>query len=126
MNKSIKTVDEYMSLQPEKVIEALERLRQKVKELAPDATEGISYGTPMFKYYGMLVGFAAFKNHCSFFPSGVVEHFKSELKDFKIAKGTMQFTINKPIPEKLIEKIVLYRMGENEAKREEKKIKPLL
>ena len=116
MNKSIKTVDEYMSLQPEAVILALENIRQIVKTLAPQAQEVISYGMPVFKYYGMLLGFAAFKNHCSFFPGGVVEYFKNDLKDFKISKGTIQFTVDKPIPNALIEKIVLFRMGENEAK----------
>ncbi len=123
MNKDIKTVDEYMSLQPEKVIEALERLRQIIKTLAPEMEEIISYGMPMYKYKGMLVGFAAFKNHLSFFPGGVVEYFKAELKDFKIAKGTIQFTVERPIPEALIKKIILFRMGENEAKWEAKEIK---
>jgi len=115
-----------MSLQSEAVVLALEKLRQTIKGIVPEAEEVISYGMPMFKYRGMLVGFTAFKNHCRFFHSSVVEHFKNELKDFKTAKGNIQFTIDKPIPEKLIEKIVLFRMGENEAKWEEKKFKSRL
>jgi uncharacterized protein YdhG (YjbR/CyaY superfamily) len=75
----------------------------------------MSYGMPMFKYNGMLVGYAAFKNHCSLFPtgSGVIEKFAKELKDYSTNKGTIRFPPDKPIPDAIIKKIVKVRIAEN-------------
>ncbi len=61
------TIDEYLALQTETVRAALEKLRQIIKSVVPDAEEAISYQIPAFKYHGLLVGFAAFEKHCSFF-----------------------------------------------------------
>jgi len=117
MNTTIKTVDEYLKGLPSDVRSALEKIRSTVKSVAPNAEELISYGMPGFKYYGPLVYMAAFKDHCSFFPgSSQVIKLYDELKEFKTAKGTIQFTVDKPIPVALIKKIVKGRMLENEAK----------
>ena len=64
----VKDVDSYIALQPEKRRGMLKKLRKTIKEVAPKAEEVISYKMPAFKYYGMLVGFAAAKNHCGFYP----------------------------------------------------------
>ena len=112
-SEKINDIDSYLEQQPENVRAVLEKLRQTIKSVAPEAEEVISYNIPSFKYHGMLVHFAAFKNHCSFFPGGIVENFKEELKDFKISKGTIQFTIEKPIPASLVKKIVKERMKQN-------------
>lgn len=73
-----KTVDEYLAITPEPACSTLKHVRAVIKSVVPkEATEVISYGIPMFKYKGMLVGYAAFKKHCSLFPtgSGVIEMF---------------------------------------------------
>ncbi len=113
-----KNIDEYLFALPEEVRAILEKLRQTIRQAAPHAEEVISYQMPAFKYHGMLVYFAAFKNHCSFFPgnAGLLETMKDELKDFKTSKGTLQFTVEKPLPSALVKKIVKARIKENLSK----------
>jgi uncharacterized protein YdhG (YjbR/CyaY superfamily) len=122
-----KTVDEYLDKLPEDVRTVLTKLRATIKSTAPKADEVISYGMPGYKYKGMLVYFAAFKNHCSFFPgSSQIVQLYEELKSFKTAKGTIQFTSDKPLPATLVKKIVKARMQENEARHLAKQlIKPI-
>jgi uncharacterized protein YdhG (YjbR/CyaY superfamily) len=112
----VKNIDEYLLDVPEKQRLALEALRQIIKETAPKADEVISYGMPAFKYHGILVYFAAFKNHCSLFAanSTLIGEMYPELKAYKTSKGTIQFTPEKPLPIGLVQKIVLLRMKENE------------
>jgi uncharacterized protein YdhG (YjbR/CyaY superfamily) len=118
-NAAPQTVDEYLSNVPEPHKSTLEKIRAMVRAAAPaEATEAISYGMPAFKYKGALVGFAAFKNHCSFFPmnSALVVEFKDELKNYKTSKGTIQFPADKPLPATLVKKMVKARVADNEAK----------
>jgi len=118
MNKSVKDIDTYISLQPEELRPTLERLRQIIKAAAPDAEEVISYGMPAFRYHGMLAGFAPAKNHYGFYPwsSRTVEEFKDDLKDYETSKGAIRLPKDKPIPVALIKKIVKARMKQNLAK----------
>jgi uncharacterized protein YdhG (YjbR/CyaY superfamily) len=110
------TVDEYLAGVPKDARVILEKLRQTIRAAAPQAVEVISYQMPMFKHHGMLVGFAAFKDHCSFFPgSGVMEAYEEELKNYKTSKGTIRFTIEKPLPATLVKKLVKARIKHNEA-----------
>lgn len=119
----IKSIDEYLAFQPEKVMETLENLRQIIRETAPEAEEVISYGIPAFKYQGMLVYFAAYKKHCSLFAGNgaLTEQMQEELKGYKTSKGTIQFTVEKPIPDELVREIVKIRMKQNEEKMKNKK-----
>jgi len=112
------TIDEYLDELPINVRTSLEKLRVTIKSVAPKAEEVISYQIPAFNYHGILVYFAAFKNHCSFFPanSTLIAKMKEELKPYKNAKGTIQFTVDKPLPTALVKKIVKARMKENEEK----------
>jgi uncharacterized protein YdhG (YjbR/CyaY superfamily) len=123
MKSLYKDIDSYLAAQSPEAIEALQRIRQIVKATAPNAEELISYGMPAFKYHGMLVYFAAFKNHCSFFPGGggIIETFHEELKNFKTSKGTIQFKFDAPLPSNLLKKIVKLRMKQNEEKLSQKK-----
>jgi uncharacterized protein YdhG (YjbR/CyaY superfamily) len=84
----------------------------------PQATEAISYGIPMFKYQGLLVGFAAFSKHCSLFPTSmaVMKAFKNELKGYQTSKGTIRFPVDKPLPAALVKKLVKARLAEKERK----------
>ena len=121
----IKNIDDYLAHQPEKVREALENLRQIIRDTAPEAEEVISYGIPAFKYGGMLVYFAAYKKHCSLFAGNgaLTEQMKMELKAYKTSKGTIQFTVEKPLPDELVKQIVITRMKENLEKMSNKKAK---
>ena len=111
-----KTVDEYLAAVPEPARNTLQKIRAMIRSaVPPEATEGISYGMPMFKHKSVLVWFAAFENHCSFFPTaGVVAAFKNELKDFRISKGTIQFPVNKPLSATLVKKMVRARLAQIE------------
>ena len=111
-----KTVDEYLATVPEPAQSTLKHIRKVIRSVVPkETTEIISYRIPMFKYNGMLVGYAAFKNHCSLFPtgSGVIEMFAKELKSYRTSRGTIQFPSDKPLPDTLIKKIVRQRVKEN-------------
>ena len=121
----IKNMDDYLAYQPEKVRESLENLRQIIRNTAPEAEETISYGIPAFKYCGMLVYFAAYKKHCSLFAGNgaLTEQMEKELKAYKTSKGTIQFTVEKPLPDELVEKIVRTRMMQNVEKMTDKKVK---
>lgn len=108
------TIDEYIALFPEDVQEKLKKIRSVIKAAAPHATETISYQMPAFKLYGILVYFAAFANHVSFFPtSSGVAKFKEELVGFETSKGTIRFPLDKPIPYDLIDRITTFRVQEN-------------
>jgi uncharacterized protein YdhG (YjbR/CyaY superfamily) len=110
-----KTIDQYLSRVPNEMREALDRLRSTIAAAAPEAGEAISYQMPAFKYRGRtLVYFAAFKDHCSFFPGSVkvLDTYEEELKQFRTSKGTLQFTADKPIPRRLVERIVKARVRE--------------
>lgn len=113
----VKSVDAYMKILPADVRAVLEKLRAQIKAAAPKAEESISYGMPAYKHKGPLVYFAAFKNHCSFFPgSSSILANQEGLKDFKVSKGTIQFTPEKPIPASLVKIIVKERVLQNETR----------
>jgi uncharacterized protein YdhG (YjbR/CyaY superfamily) len=114
------SIDDYLAEVPEEQRAVLEKLRKTIKAAAPKAVETISYQMPTFKYESKaLVGFAAFKNHCSLFPysSTVLETFADELGRMRTSKGTIQFTVAKPIPPGLVKKIVKTRIREIDATR---------
>src|SRR6202171_596789 len=116
-----KTVDGYLAALPEEARATLEKIRKAIKAAAPKAAEVISYQMPMYKHHGMLVGFAAFKDHCSFFPGAkpIATH-KDELKAYETSKGTIRFPIAKPLPAALVKKLVKTRVAENEKRLNEK------
>ncbi len=117
----ITSIDEYIANCPEDVQKKLKDMRATIKAAAPDATEIISYQIPTFYLKGNLVHFAAFKNHIGFYPtSSGTQAFKKELSIYEGAKGTVRFPIDKPLPLKLISRIVKFRVAEN-LKRAERK-----
>jgi uncharacterized protein YdhG (YjbR/CyaY superfamily) len=110
-------VDEYISRQPLAFATVLEKLRQTIRKAAPKADEVISYHMPAYKWKGILVYFAAYKNHIGFYPTGSgIAAFKKELSRYEGSKGTVRFPIDKPLPLGLISKIVKFRMKENSEK----------
>jgi len=118
------SVDEYINAQPENIKSLLEELRQIIKQTAPSAMEVISYGMPAYKANGVLVYFAANKQHIGFYPTASpIVVFKDELTNYKTSKGTIQFPIKSGIPAALVKKIVEYRVQEDEMKALAKKSK---
>ena len=114
------SIDEYLALVPDDARVALEKLRKTIKTAAPDTTETISYQMPTFKYQGRaLVGFAAFKNHCSLFPysAKIMNLCKKELESYATSNGTIRFPVDRPLPSAVVRKIVKTRMEEIEARK---------
>jgi uncharacterized protein YdhG (YjbR/CyaY superfamily) len=108
------TIDEYIAGFPEAIQKILQKLRTTIRKAAPGATETISYRMPTFTLKGILVHFAAYKNHIGFYPvpSGI-EAFRDELSRYHQGKGSVQFPIGEPLPLDLIAQIVKFRVLEN-------------
>ena len=116
------TIDEYLAgVSPEKRA-VLQKLRKQIRLAAPKAEECISYAMPAFRETGMLVGFAAGVNRCSFYPwnGSTVKKFKDELADYETSKGAIRFRVDDPLPAALVRRIVKSRLAENKAKAKRK------
>lgn len=115
--QKVDTVDAYMALQPKDLQEKLEQLRKTIRKAAPKSEEGIGYGMPSYKLQGPLVYFAYFKNHIGFFPMpDAISAFKEKLSGYELAKGTVRFPHDAPLPVKLIADMVKFRVKQNEEK----------
>ena len=126
-NKSTKSpsaaprdVNEYFAAVPEPARSKLHQMRAAIRSaVPPEATEAISYRIPAFKYNGALLWYAAFKDHCSLFPTAaVIAAFKKELKGFITSKGTIHFPVDKPLPTTLIKKLVKARVAQKARKKQ--------
>jgi len=113
--KKFRNIDEYISFFPAKKRNHLKVIRNAIKQAAPEAEELISYNMPAFKFYGILVYFAAHTNHIGFYLGHkfVNEIFKDKLLKYETSKGTIKFPFEKKLPLRLIEQIVKYKMKLN-------------
>jgi uncharacterized protein YdhG (YjbR/CyaY superfamily) len=118
-NTKPQSIDEYLAGVPSESRAALEKLRRTISSIAPEALETISYEIPTFKLNGrMLVSFAAFSNHCSFFPgAGPLEVHRDDLKSFPTSKGTIRFTPDRPLSAALVKKLVKTRIKLEKARK---------
>lgn len=110
-------VDAYLAEVPEPAHTTLQKMRATIRSVVPkETTEVLSYGMPAFRYKGALVAYAAFKDHCSFFPmqASLIDEMREELKNYRTSKGTLQFPLDKPLPAALVKKMVKLRVAENE------------
>lgn len=117
---SATAIDAYLAKTADPFRSALEHIRALIKAAAPDAEEALVYGVPGFRLNGRpLVCYAAFKAHCGFYPMNpaLMDSLKDELAGYRTAKGTIQFTPDKPLPDALLRKIVTARAKENAAGR---------
>lgn len=112
-------VDAYLRKVPPDARAALTKLRRTIKAAAPGAEEVISYAMPAYRLDGVLVYFAAFTGHCSFFPASkaIVRRFAKELSRFDASGATIRFTPDHPLPASLVQRIVRARVKENAARR---------
>jgi uncharacterized protein YdhG (YjbR/CyaY superfamily) len=121
-----RTIDEYLKNTEDDQRRVLNKLRQTVRAAAPEAQECISYGIPAFQLNGRsLVFFAAWANHCAFYPgsSVMLKKFQDDLKNFQISKGTIRFSPDKPLPVALVKKLVKTRIAQNNDRANKKKRK---
>ena len=108
------TIDEYIASFPKEIQKILENIRKTINASVPNATETISYQMPTFRLNGILVHFAAHKNHIGFYPTpSAITEFSKELGNYEFSKGSIKFPINEPIPLNLIKRIVEFRVKEN-------------
>ncbi len=112
------TVDEYIASAPKDVQAKLMQIRKVIKDVAPDATEKLSYGMPYYSLNGRLVYFAYFKDHVSLFamPSAV-KKFAKEIEPYHRSKATVGFALDQPLPIPLIKKMVAFRVAEQRSKK---------
>jgi uncharacterized protein YdhG (YjbR/CyaY superfamily) len=109
------SIDEYIGTFPKDVQKMLEAVRATIKAAAPEAREKISYQIAAFELNGRnLVHFAGWKKHISMYPipSGT-QAFNKEVAQFADGKGTIKFPLDKPLPLKLISRIVRFRVADN-------------
>jgi uncharacterized protein YdhG (YjbR/CyaY superfamily) len=123
--KKYKTVDEYIADRSPQIRKQLKALRKAIKESAPPAEEVISYNMPAFKFHGILVYYAAHKEHIGFYPGGslINEVFKDQLTGYETSKGTIKFPYSKSIPSSLVKRIVKYKVKVNVDKKRAKSVK---
>lgn len=114
MKTDFKSVDQYIETFPKEIQIILKRLRAIILDQAPNAVESISYGMPAYKTNKKpLVYFAAHKNHIGFYATPTSHsEFSEELSKYKQGKGSVQFPLD-AVPYQLIEKIVVFRVKEN-------------
>lgn len=120
------SVDEYIQGFSPEVQAILQRVRQVVREAAPDAQEVISYRMPAVKQNGVLVYFAAFKNHIGVYPPITGDAgLQKAIAPYAGEKGNLRFPLDKPMPYDLISRITALRVKQDAAKAESrsKKVK---
>jgi len=107
-------IDGYIAAQSAAIRPTLEKLRRTIKDTVPAAQELISYRMPAFKYYGIVMYFAAFKKHYSIFIRPVyLQAFKNELKQYKTTKSAVNIPLEKAVPVRLVTKIARYAAHQN-------------
>ena len=112
--KTYNSIDEYIAAQPDNLRDLAEQMRRAIHQAAPVAKEKISYGIPTFTLHGNLVHFAVYKTHVGFYPGAApIKEFATDLTDYKSSKGTIQFSLDKPLPIDLIRRIVEFRVKQN-------------
>ena len=108
------SIDAYIAAQPKEAQTKLKQMRRAIKAVVPKAEEVISYCMPAFKQEGIVVWYAAAKKHFALYPkTAVLAAFKKELEPYSVAKGTIRFPVDQPLPLDLIQDIVRFRVAEN-------------
>ncbi len=103
----MKTVDEYIKQFPPEIQKGLKELRAFIKTEVPEAEEKITYRMPAYHLNGVLIYFAAFKDHYSLYPIPAgAKSFEKELVPYKSGKSTLRFPLDKPLPWELVRKVI--------------------
>ena len=112
-----KTVTEYINIAPKEARRKLRNMRACLRKAAPKAEESLKWGMPAFSHKRILFTYAGFRYHIGFYPTpSAVRAFAKDLSNFKTAKGSIQFPLDKPLPLPLIRKIARFRVKEERDK----------
>lgn len=106
------TVDEYFEAQPPRARDALQRVRDAIRDALPDATEAIGYNMPAFKRgKRAVIHLAAWKDHYGLYlaTKPIVDALGAELNDCTLEKGTIRFPLDGEVSTELIARIVRLR-----------------
>jgi uncharacterized protein YdhG (YjbR/CyaY superfamily) len=106
-------IDRYLAALEEPKRGTLDALRRSILEVVPEAEQCISYGMPAFKVQGKTVaGFAAFKNHLSYLPhsGSVLPALGEDVARYEQTKGSLHFAVDRPLPKRLVKRLVTTRM----------------
>lgn len=105
---NFQSIDEYIAACPEETHERLQQIRETVKRIAPDAKEKISYQIACFELDGRnMIHFAGWKKYVSLYPIPAGdEAFERQVAPYMDGKGTLKFPLDKPMPMKLIDKVI--------------------
>ena len=98
--------------------DVIEGIRARAVTLVPEAVEGVSYGMPALRYRDSpLLSVMQAKEHIGLYPYSppVIEAVSAELEGYSWAKGTIRFTPEHPLPDSLVERIILLRRDEIDA-----------
>lgn len=96
----------------------VERIRARAVSLVPEAVEGMSYGMPALRYRDSpLVSVMSAKGHIGLYPfsPAVVSAIEGELDGYSWSKGTIRFSPEHPLPDSLVDRIILLRRDEIDA-----------
>ena len=116
MKPDYQTIDEYIAGTPESVRPVLRRMREVIRENAPQASEKIAWSMPTFYQNGNLVHFMAHKSHIGFYPGAEgIARFAGEFDrlGLRYSKGAVQFPLNRDMPWELIGRMVRFRVEMN-------------
>jgi uncharacterized protein YdhG (YjbR/CyaY superfamily) len=108
-------IDDYLAALDEPKRSTLQKLRQTIRGIIPDAEEVISYGMPAFRLDGKVIaGFAAFKNHLAYLPhsGSLFGKLSEDLAGYERTPGSLHFPIDKPLPKALVKKLIATRLKE--------------
>ena len=114
-----KDVDAYIAAVPPEARVMLNTMRRIVKAAAPKARERISYRIPLYEQHGHLVGFAAWKTHCTLYVVSTKKLDAGDIAPYLHAKTSLHFPLDEPLPAALVRKIVKTRLKENEGRAKE-------
>lgn len=105
-------VDAYLNALPDDIRSTLQAMRDIIRDVAPECTERVSYGIPIFRLGKDLISISAWKHHCSIhvMSTAIIEGMKDELKEVKVSGSTLRFTPDKPLPRDVLERLVRARM----------------
>ena len=107
------TIEEYITEQNPDIQPILQKIRETINKVAPNAVEKIAWNMPTFWQGENLVHFAANKKHVGIYPGGeAVGVFAERLATYKTSKGAIQFPLDKPIDYELIADIVRFRVAQ--------------
>lgn len=110
-----KSVDDYLSQCDADRRAALEKLRQQILRVVPDAEPCISYSMPAFRWHGKVVGgFLATSWGGSYYPfsGSTLTTLASDIEGYDKTQSALHFDVKRGLPLALVRKLLQARMAE--------------